>query len=130
MNEPVDDRLKLLTLVIYGLHLFSAMAGIASAAFVLITFLTGWPSLLAVLLNYLCRQQVVNTYLESHFDWQIRTFWFALLWLVLAVFLMITGILIPLAYILAVIVGIWLLYRIFRGVWRLARGLGMPESRQ
>lgn len=129
MNTTVDDRLKLLTLVIYGLHLFSAVAGVASAAFVLVTFLTGWPSILAVVLNYVCRQQVEDTYLESHFLWQIRTFWFALLWLIIAIFLMLTVIGIPLAFFIAVLVGLWLLYRVARGVLRLARGLPMPVSR-
>ena len=129
MNVQVDDRLKLLTLVIYGLHLFSALAGVASAAFVLVSFLTGWPSLLAVLLNYVFRERVANTYLESHFVWQIRTFWFALLWLILAVFLMLTVIGLPFAYLLIIIIGIWLFYRVARGVWRLARQCAMPESR-
>ena len=43
-------------------------------------FLTGWPSIIAVILNYVKRGDVRGTWLESHFRWQIRTFWFGLLW--------------------------------------------------
>lgn len=128
-ESSVDERLKLVTLIIYGLHLFSALAGIASTAFVLVAFLTGWPSILAVLLNYFCREKVANTYLESHFHWQIRTFWFALLWLIVSLFLMLTVVGLPLAVLLIIVVGIWVFYRVARGVWRLARGCPMPVSR-
>jgi uncharacterized membrane protein len=43
-------------------------------------FLTGWPSIIPVILNYVKRSEVRGTWLESHFRWQIRTFWFGLLW--------------------------------------------------
>ena len=48
-------------------------------------FLVGWPSIIAVILNYVKRSDVAGTWLESHFRWQIRTFWFALLWVLIAV---------------------------------------------
>ena len=46
-------------------------------------FLTGWPSIIAVILNYVKRGDVRGTWLESHFRWQIRTFWWGLLWVCL-----------------------------------------------
>lgn len=104
-----------LTHIIYGLHAFSAVMGIISSAAVVTAFLTGWPSLLAVILNYAKRADVRGTYLESHFRWQIRTFWFALLWGLLAILLIVTIVLIPLAWLLIVGVGVWVLYRIVRG---------------
>src|ERR671937_570844 len=70
---------------IYALHAFSLLTGILGAATVVGAFLTGWPSIIAVILNYLWRSDVRGTWLESHFRWQIRTFWYGLLWISLCV---------------------------------------------
>lgn len=115
-----------LTYLIYGLHLFSAITGVMTTAFIVTAFLSGWPSILAVFLNYARRDAVRGTYLESHFRWQIRTFWFALLWLLLGAVLLLTVIGIPLAWVIVVIVGLWVLYRMLRGVTRLMDRRGMP----
>jgi uncharacterized membrane protein len=116
-----------LTHVIYGLHAFSALTGLAGTAFVVTAFLSGWPSIIAVILNYLKRAETRGTYLESHFRWQIRTFWFALLWVAIAVLLGLTFIGLPLAYVIAVLSGLWVLYRIVRGWLRLVSDKGMPQ---
>jgi uncharacterized membrane protein len=89
--------------------------GVISSAAIVTAFLTGWPSILAVILNYAKRAEVRGTYLESHFSWQIRTFWWALLWVVLAIMLFVTIIGIPLALLVVVSTGLWVLYRIIRG---------------
>jgi uncharacterized membrane protein len=89
--------------------------GIVTSAAVVTAFLTGWPSILAVILNYAKRSDVRGTYLETHFRWQIRTFWWALLWVVVAFALFVTIIGIPLAWLLIVGTGVWVLYRIVRG---------------
>ncbi|HSP98689.1 MAG TPA: hypothetical protein VL049_15820 [Candidatus Dormibacteraeota bacterium] len=115
MSEPPRDGLVRLTHIIYGLHAFSAVMGVISSAAVVTAFLTGWPSILAVVLNYARRSEVRGTYLESHFRWQIRTFWFALLWVVVAMLLFVTVIGIPFAWLLVVATGLWVLYRIGRG---------------
>src|SRR6059036_2841934 len=73
------------THVIYLLHAFSLLTGILGAATVIGAFLVGWPSIIAVILNYLKRSETRGTWLESHFRWQIRTFWFGLLWIALCV---------------------------------------------
>jgi uncharacterized membrane protein len=101
--------------VIYALHAFSALTGIITAALVVTAFLTGWPSIIAVILNYVKRSEVRETWLDSHFSWQIRTFWFALLWMVIAFVLFITLIGIPIAYVIWIGTGLWVLYRIIRG---------------
>jgi uncharacterized membrane protein len=101
--------------VIYALHAFSALTGIITAALVVTAFLTGWPSIIAVILNYVKRSEVRGTWLDSHFSWQIRTFWFALLWVLIAAVLFITLIGIPVAYVIWIGTGIWVLYRIIRG---------------
>ena len=122
MNSTQQDGLVRLTHIIYGLHAFSALMGVISSAAVVTAFLTGWPSILAVILNYAKRSDVRGSLLESHFRWQIRTFWFALLWVVVAVFLFVTVILIPLAWLVVVITGLWVLYRIGRGWLALNEG--------
>jgi uncharacterized membrane protein len=111
---------------IYALHAFSAVLGIVSAALVVTAFLTGWPSIIAVILNYVKRSDVRGTWLDSHFSWQIRTFWFALLWVVIGFILFITLIGIPIAYILWVVTGLWVLYRIIRGWLALTSERPMP----
>ena len=81
------DSLLRWTQAIYALHAFSLLTGILGAATVVGAFLTGWPSIIAVILNYVKRSDVRGTWLESHFRWQIRTFWFGLLWVSLCVLL-------------------------------------------
>ena len=85
MDQPERDIESLVTWtqVIYALHAFSLLTGILGVATVIGAFLTGWPSIIAVILNYLKRGDARGTWLESHFRWQIRTFWFGLLWVLL-----------------------------------------------
>ena len=109
------EGLITLTHVIYGLHAFSALTGLLGAAFIVTAFLSGWPSIIAVILNYVKRSDVRGTWFDSHFSWQIRTFWYAVLWVVIGAILFATIIGIPVAWILWVITGIWVLYRIIRG---------------
>lgn len=134
MNEPAPEAAPAttegrvaLTYVIYGLHAFSACSGLLSPAFIVTAFLTGWPSIIAVIMNYMKRADVRGTYLESHFRWQIRTFWFAALWVLIALLLAATFIGIPLAFALAWIAGLWVLYRIVRGWLRLMDRQPMPQ---
>jgi len=115
------------TYVIYGLHTVSALAGLLSPALVLTAFVSGWPSIIAVILNYVLRADVRGTYLESHFRWQIRTFWIALMWLLLALIFVVTFVGIPFAIIIAWIAGLWVLYRIVRGLLRLLDRQPMPQ---
>ena len=119
MQQVPSASMVQLTYLIYGLHLFSAINGVLTSAFVVTAFLSGWPSIFAVMLNYIKRGATRGTYLESHFRWQIRTFWFALLWLVIGAILVVTVIGIPLAWILIVAIGLWVLYRMMLGVARL-----------
>jgi uncharacterized membrane protein len=126
-NPQPAESLVTLTHVIYALHAFTVITGILSPAFILTAFLTGWPSILAVILNYLKRGEASGTYLESHFRWQIRTFWFALLWVAIAWLLIFTLLGIPFAAAIFIIVGLWVLYRIARGWLRLVDRLEMPR---
>jgi uncharacterized membrane protein len=121
------EGLVTLTHVIYGLHAFSALTGMLSPAMIITAFLTGWPSIIAVILNYVKRSDVRGTWLDSHFSWQIRTFWFALLWLTLGAVLFITVVGIPFAIVLWFATGIWVLYRIIRGWLALSAQKELPQ---
>ena len=120
------EGLITLTHVIYALHAFSALTGLLSSALIVTAFLSGWPSIIAVIINYVKRSDVRGTWLDSHFGWQIRTFWYALLWVVIAGLAFLTVIGIPFAWLLLVLLGIWVLYRIIRGWIALAEGRPMP----
>jgi uncharacterized membrane protein len=112
------------TQAIYALHAFSLLTGFLGAATIVGAFLTGWPSIIAVILNYVKRSEVRGTWLDSHFRWQIRTFWFGLLWVGLCVmFVILTfGIGILVAWVPIVVVTVWFVYRVARGWVRLRDG--------
>lgn len=126
-TNATDSPLYTWTQAIYLLHALSLLTGIIGAATVVGAFLTGWPSIIAVVLNYVKRAEVRGTWLESHFQWQIRTFWYGLLWVGLCVlFIFITfGIGIVIAWIPLVIVSVWFVYRTVRGWMRLREGRPM-----
>ena len=129
MDRAPGERLTL-THVIYALHAFSLLTGIFGVATVVGAFLTGWPSLIAVILNYIFRGDVRGTWLESHFRWQIRTFWFGLLWvsLCLLFIVMTLGIGFLIAWLPLTVVGLWFIYRIARGWLRLKDRQPMYEA--
>ena len=117
--QPLDESLLTYTNIIYGLHTLSVVMGVLSSATIVGSFIFGIPSIVAVIMNYARRSQVRGTFLESHFTWQIRTFWWALFWAVV-----IGGISLVLAFILigfvtwvvgAFALGVWVIYRVARG---------------
>ena len=124
--SPPSEGMVTLAHLLYGLHGFSALMGVLSSAFIVTAFLTGWPSIIAVIINYVKRGDARGTWLDSHFGWQIRTFWYALVWVVLAGLLLLTVVGIPFAWVLLVAAGIWVLYRIIRGWITLAEARPMP----
>ena len=112
-----ERNLITLTHVIYGLHAFSLLTGIIGAATVVGAFLIGWPSIIAVILNYAKRSEARGTWLESHFRWQIRTFWFGLMWVTLCMLFVVAtlGIGLLIAWLPLGAVGLWFIYRVARG---------------
>jgi len=120
MGDPVgpgavDPSLVTLTHAIYALHAASLLVGIVGAASIVGAFLFGVPSIVAVVLNYLKRSEVRGTWLDSHFGWQIRTFWVAMGWSLAAAVLLVTIVLIPLSLAIWGVVAIWVIYRVVRG---------------
>ncbi len=96
-GEPREAALRRLTMIVYVLQIASIVVGITLIA--------------AVIINYVKRGDVEGTWLESHFRWQIRTFWWSLLWfgVGLALLVVIVGLFILMA------LAMWLLYRAIRG---------------
>ena len=135
MNQPTswrepDPSLVTTTQVTYALHALGLAIGAFGASTVIGAFVFGWPSIIAVIINYIKRNDARGTWLESHFTWQIRTFWFALLWTV------IVGIVGALLVIVLIgfaiwaiglfVLGIWAIYRIVRGWMRLQNRAPVP----
>ena len=126
-----EPSLITVTHVVYALHAVSLVIGAMGAATIVGSFLFGWPSIIAVIINYIKRSEARGTFLESHFRWQIATFWYALLWAVLAMLLSLplTPVLIGFVLwpVLMFALGIWAIYRVARG-WLTLRE-GKPMSR-
>ena len=120
MNDrTVDPSLITYVHVMYALHALAAIIGITSSVTVVGQFIFGLPSIIAVIMNYVRRGESRGTWLESHFRWQLRTFWFAVLWVLilalisLPLLLVLVGLLtFPIGLAL---IGIWVIYRVARG---------------
>src|SRR4029453_6704007 len=97
--------------------------GILGTATVIGAFLTGWPSIIAVILNYVKRGETRGTWLESHFRWEIRLFWYGVLWVGLCGILVVLtlGLGLLVVWVPLAVVTIWFVYRIVRGWVGLAR---------
>ena len=127
-----SESLVTITHVVYALHTLSLVIGAFGAASVIGAFVFGWPSIIAVIINYVKRNEARGTYLDSHFAWQIRTFWWALL---MAAIIAVLGFTLAIVLIgLAIwivgffVLGIWAIYRIARGWLALKEGRPMPTS--
>lgn len=96
-NTGVNDNLKNLTQLVYILQAISLVVGVTAIA--------------GLILNYLKRDEVKGTYLDSHFAWQIKTFWYALIGVILGWLLAIVLI----GFLILGAVGLWYIYRIVKG---------------
>jgi uncharacterized membrane protein len=127
--EP-DPSLVTITHVTYALHALGLAIGAFGASTVVGAFVFGWPSIIAVIINYVKRGEARGTWLESHFRWQIRTFWFALLWVIVVAIVggLLTIVIIGFAiWVVGLfILGLWAIYRIARGWLRLNDRRPMP----
>jgi uncharacterized membrane protein len=107
----------------YALHALAAFIGIVSSAAVALQFVFGIPSLIAIVMNYVKRDEARGTWLESHFTWQRRTFWFALLWVSIVFVLSLPLFLILVGFFTfglgVLVIGLWVIYRVLRGWLRL-----------
>ena len=117
-SDPLRSALVAAHMV-YGLHAVAIGLGIVGSATVIGGFVGSLPSIIAVVLSYVKRGAARGSWAASHFRWQIRTFWFALLWLLIALLLIVTLVGAPVGLGLLAAVTLWLIYRIARGWLRL-----------
>ena len=94
--------LKTLTMVVYVLQVLSVFVGITA--------------IVGVIINYVKRDEAVGTLYESHFDWQIRTFWWGLAWSILGFILLFAF---GLGLLVWFVAGIWAIYRVVKGFLKL-----------
>ena len=92
-----EKSAKSLTTIIYALYAAAFLFGISAIA--------------AIMMNYIKRDDVAGTFLESHFRWQMRTFWFGLLWGIIGA---ITT-LILVGWLILFVNTLWIVYRIVKG---------------
>ena len=109
--------------VTYALHAVGLAIGALGASTIVGSFIFGWPSIIAVVINYVKRHDAKGTWLESHFQWQIRTFWYALL---ASIVIGVVGAVLAIVLVGFAIwvigffmLGIWAIYRIAAGWMRL-----------
>jgi uncharacterized membrane protein len=117
---PESDSSLVSTLQLtYALHAVGLAIGAFGAATVVGSFIFGWPSIIAVIINYVKRGDARGTWLDSHFSWQIRTFWYAVLWSCLVFFAGLPLTLVIIGFgIWAIgffVLGVWAIYRITKG---------------
>ena len=129
MNQYVDpNNSKSMTLILYVLY-------------ILAIFTAGILAVVALIINYVKLDSVRGTIFESHFKWQIRTFWWYLIWTVVAflpfIFLLFstdsanvfTGVAIGgLIFCMATlfISWVWVVYRAIRGIIALNDNQALP----
>ncbi len=115
---------------IYALHTLAVLTGLLGARMLAARFIWSLPSLIAVIMNYARRAETHGTWLESHFRWQIRTFWYAWLWILLVSIVSIPLLIVLVGFVVAwigyALVGLWIIYRVARGWLALRDGRSMP----
>lgn len=112
-NTPVEHSQILST----GIENYENLKDITTLIYLLqgIALLIPPTALVAIVINYVKRSDVKGSILESHFRWQIRTFWFSLLWFAIATVLIFTIIGAIVGYPVLVIAYIWWIYRFVKG---------------
>ena len=110
LNKPTEISLRRLALIVYVLQAASLFTGA-------LTLFAG------VIVNYVRKEDVQGSWVASHFGWQIRTFWYSLLWLVIGgvttIFLV--------GWVILVAASLWLIYRIVKGWVYLSENRPMPS---
>jgi uncharacterized membrane protein len=103
-----EKSLKTVATVVYALQ--------AAGFFIGITWIV------AIVVDYVKKDDAKGTWLESHFRWQIRTFWWGLLWGIIGGILL----LVLVGYFVLLATAIWLIYRIVKGWLNLAESKPVP----
>ena len=126
----VDPRHISYTHIIYALHALSILMGIGGARYIVTAFVFGVPSIVALIMNYARRDLIRGTWLESHFRWQMRTFWIAFIaYFVIRIAIWpfaLVGMAAPFLWLGYGLLGAWAIYRVARGWLALKEGRSLP----
>ena len=124
--RPITPAQRQLTHVLYLLHAIGLGIGAFSAISIVGAFVFCWPSIIAIVINYVKRDEVRGTILESHYRWQTDTFWRCAIVIVigLLLYLLLVGILIN--WLIFGLTGLWAIYRIAKGWLALQDGKPVP----
>lgn len=129
-SVPVPRGLVEYTHWIYGLHALGVLVGLLTVHTVAGFFAFGPPSVIAVIMNYIRRAEARGTWLESHFSWQIRTFWFSWLWIFVTLIVSALLLIVLVGFVIPIVgfalIGLWVIYRVARGWLSLREGRPMP----
>ncbi len=110
VDKQKEQSLKTITMVVYALQAASFFIGLSFIA--------------AIIVNYIKQSEVEGTWLESHFLWQIRTFWYSVLWSIIGFVLVFVFI----GYLVLAADALWVIYRIVRGWINLSEGKAMYKD--
>lgn len=110
MSNDLNSSNAGITALVYGLQALSLVTGITL--------------FVAVIIDYVKRDDVRGSWLESHFSWQIRTFWWSLLWTILGALTVVLLI----GYLILGIELLWFIYRVLKGWLRLRDERPMYED--
>jgi uncharacterized membrane protein len=83
-----------------------------------LSFLWGVTAIVGIVINYVKRDDVRGTLYESHFDWQIRSFWWGLVWGIVG-FLLIW---VLVGFFILFAAWVWMIYRVVKGWLKLNEG--------
>ena len=103
--------LKQVTMVVYALQALGFLTG-------------GVTAIVAIIVNYVKREDVAGTIYQSHFDWQIRTFWWGLLWGVIGMLLIVVVV----GFAVLFVGWVWTVYRVVKGWLKLTEGKPVMPS--
>jgi uncharacterized membrane protein len=96
--------LKNVTMMVYALQALS--------------FIWGLPAIVGLVINYVKRDDARGTIYESHFDWQIRSFWWGLVWALIGGVLAILLV----GFVVMFVAWVWMVYRVVKGWLKLTEG--------
>lgn len=91
-----------------------------------LVFSLGAFSFIPLIINYVKREDSANTFVYSHHGWQIRSFWWYLVWMAVGGVLFMTIVGIPAAFLLWAVAWLWKLYRLIKGIVDLNDNKPMP----
>ncbi|MDB5775069.1 MAG: hypothetical protein JWP38_1202 [Herbaspirillum sp.] len=113
LDAPLQSQKSL----VWWLYVFHALS---------LVFSLGLFSFIPLIINYVKRGDADGTFVRSHHSWQIRSFWWYLVWMALGVIFFFTFFLIPLGWLVCTVAWVWKAYRLIRGFINLNDNKAMP----